>query len=87
MCLARKTLPNAPLPKVEIMSKLEKVTLLLFVISFNSLVSSYFFDAFPFLILSFFDSWGSYVLLSYSEGFLCCFYCFEAVYDPFLLLA
>lgn len=87
MCLARKTLPNAPLPKVEIISKLEKVTLLLFVISFNSLVSSYFFDAFPFLILSFFDSWGSYVLLSYYEGFLCGFYCLEAVYEPFLLLA
>jgi hypothetical protein len=27
------------------------------------------------------------VLLSYSEGFLCGFYCLEAVYEPFLLLA
>jgi hypothetical protein len=42
ICFARNTFPKAPLPNVEITSKLENVTLLLFVISFKSSASCYF---------------------------------------------
>ena len=69
MCLAKNTLPKAPLPNVDIMSKLEKFTLLFFVISLSSLVSSYFFAAFPFLTESF-VSCDSLLFFSSYEGFL-----------------
>ena len=58
MSFARKTLPNAPEPKVFIMVKEEKLTLLV-VISFNSFVRFYF-DSFIFCLLSSFSSCFDY---------------------------